>query len=217
MNFSFSDILYTRKQAYMKTITYLYISLFAFILFFFITIFIVNGNPIFFDESIRNLVSSWHADDFFKGITHFGNVYYILILILIGFLIFHKKSNFKFLMSMMLINTAANVLLKLFFARPRPNYPRLIEESGYSFPSGHAMGGLMFYGLLIYFLWQSKFSKTLKVIGTIILTLLIFLIGISRIYLGVHYPSDILGGFLASSFLLCFGIFFYQNMQKKER
>lgn len=217
MNFSFSDILYTRKQAYMKTITYLYISLFAFILFFFITIFIVNGNPIFFDESIRNLVSSWHADDFFKGITHFGNVYYILILILIGFLIFHKKSNFKFLMSMMLINTAANVLLKLFFARPRPNYPRLIEESGYSFPSGHAMGGLMFYGLLIYFLWQSKFSKTLKVIGTIILTLLIFLIGISRIYLGVHYPSDILGGFLASSFLLCFGIFFYQSMQKKER
>ena len=103
----------------MKTITYLYISLFAFILFFFITIFIVNGNPIFFDEPIRNLVSSWHADDFFKGITHFGNVYYILILILIGFLIFHKKSNFKFLMSMMLINTAANVLLKLFFARPR--------------------------------------------------------------------------------------------------
>lgn len=217
MNFSFSDILYTRKQANMKTITYLYISLFAFILFFFITIFIVNGNPIFFDEPIRNLVSSWHADDFFKGITHFGNVYYILILILIGFLIFHKKSNFKFLMSMMLINTAANVLLKLFFARPRPNYPRLIEESGYSFPSGHAMGSLMFYGLLIYFLWQSKFSKTLKVIGTIILTLLIFLIGISRIYLGVHYPSDILGGFLASSFLLCFGIFFYQSMQKKER
>ena len=217
MNFSFSDILYTRKQANMKTITYLYISLFAFILFFFITIFIVNGNPIFFDEPIRNLVSSWHADDFFKGITHFGNVYYILILILIGFLIFHKKSNFKFLMSMMLINTAANVLLKLFFARPRPNYPRLIEESGYSFPSGHAMGSLMFYGLLIYFLWQSKFSKTLKVIGTIILTLLIFLIGISRIYLGVYYPSDIFGGFLASSFLLCFGIFFYQSMQKKER
>ena len=217
MNFSFSDMLYTRKQANMKTITYLYISLFAFILFFFITIFIVNGNPIFFDEPIRNLVSSWHADDFFKGITHFGNVYYILILILIGFLIFHKKSNFKFLMSMMLINTAANVLLKLFFARPRPNYPRLIEESGYSFPSGHGMGSLMFYGVLIYFLWQSKFSKTLKVIGTIILTLLIFLIGISRIYLGVHYPSDILGGFLASSFLLCFGIFFYQSMQKKER
>lgn len=217
MNSVFSDILYNRKQAYMKTITYLYISLFAFILFFFITIFIVNGNPIFFDEPIRNIVSSWHADNFFRGITNLGNVYYILILIFIGFLFFHKKSNFKFLISMMLINTAANVILKLFFARPRPNYPRLIEETGYSFPSGHAMGSLMFYGLLIYFLWQTKFSMPIKVMGTIILSILILLIGISRIYLGVHYPSDILGGFLASTFLLCFGIFFYQSMQKKER
>ena len=88
----------------------------------------------------------------------------------------------------------------------------MIEETGYSFPSGHMMASTMFYGLCIYFLWQTNCKKSLKILGTILLIFLILSIGVSRVYLGVHYMSDILGGFLLSLCILSFGIFFYQSM-----
>ena len=82
--------------------------------------------------------------------------------------------------------------------RPRPTEFRLIEETGYSFPSGHSMISLAFYGYLIYLIYKYINNKHLKRILIIILSTLICIIGVSRIYLGVHYTSDVLGGFLIS-------------------
>ena len=80
----------------------------------------------------------------------------------------------------------------------------IIEESGYIFPSGHSMASMAFYGFIIFLVW--KYVKTNKKwIYTIVLSLLILLIGISRIYLGVHYASDVLAGFILTlAYLIIF-------------
>ena len=91
-----------------------------------------------------------------------------------------------------------NKILKAIFVRPRPNVLRLIKQGGYSFPSGHAMASMTFYGFLIYLIIKSNINKNIKILLTSLLTILILLIGISRIYLGVHYASDILAGYLVS-------------------
>ena len=75
---------------------------------------------------------------------------------------------------------------------------RIIDESGYSFPSGHSIVSMAFYGFLIYLIYKNIQNKYLKWILCIILSILIILIGISRIYLGVHYASDVIGGFCFS-------------------
>jgi len=98
----------------------------------------------------------------------------------------------------LVVVTILNQLLKRLLQRPRPTEFRIIEETGYSFPSGHSMVSMAFYGYLIYLIYRFVKNKYLKWISIVLLSLLICLIGISRIYLGVHYTSDVLGGFLIS-------------------
>lgn len=199
----------------MKTISYLYISIICFFLFFFLTIFIINGNHIFFDDSIYNFLRTFSLTSFFQVITNFGSVYVIVPVVILTFLL-EKKKNYRYLfLALVLLNTAANFVLKLFFGRSRPFYERLTDASGFSFPSGHAMASVMCYGLIIYLLWQLKIAKILKIIGTGLCLFLIISISLSRIYLGVHYASDVLGGILTSLFLLNFGLFFFETTKKK--
>ena len=107
--------------------------------------------------------------------------------------------------SNLVIVTILNQLLKGILQRPRPTEYRIIEETGYSFPSGHSMISMAFYGYLIYLIYKYVKNKYIKWISIVVLSLLICTIGISRIYLGVHYTSDVLGGFLISiSYLVIF-------------
>ncbi len=197
----------------MKTIYYLYISILFFFLFFFMSIFVINGSTFGFDMPMFIWIRSFSVLPFFKGITYLGSTYIIVLLLIFFCLIVKNKSDKKFMISMMIFEVCTNMGLKLFFGRMRPNVPTFIEETGFSFPSGHIMASTMFYGLCIYFLWHSHLTKLVKILGTVCLTLLIILVGLSRIYLGVHYASDILGGFFLSFCMLTFGIFFYETMQ----
>ena len=86
-------------------------------------------------------------------------------------------------------------VLKFIFNRPRPLIPLLHEAKGLSFPSGHALMSFSFYGLLIYLVWQNISTRWVRIVLTIFLLLLILLIGFSRVYLRVHYASDVLAGF----------------------
>ncbi len=140
-----------------------------------------------------------------KVITNLSSAY-VLIAISLGTLIFLKNKKIGMcITSNLVITTLLNQLLKYIIQRPRPEGYRLIAESGYSFPSGHSMVSMAFYGLIIYLIWKMVKNKKIKYISCGILTLLIPLIGFSRIYLGVHYASDVIGGFAISiAYLMLF-------------
>lgn len=140
-----------------------------------------------------------------KGITFFGGIIWLLILTII-LVIFIKNKKIKILIcSNLVIITLLNQVLKFILERPRPTEYRIINETGYSFPSGHSMISMAFYGFLIYLIYKYIKNKYLKVFSICGMSLLIVMIGISRIYLGVHYTSDVIGGFLISiSYLIVF-------------
>ena len=94
--------------------------------------------------------------------------------------------------------TGLNLILKSLLQRPRPTEFRIINETGYSFPSGHSMISMAFYGFIIYLIYEKVKNKYIKWTSITLLSILIVMIGFSRIYLGVHYVSDVLAGFLFS-------------------
>lgn len=140
-----------------------------------------------------------------KVITNFGSAISIIIISLLSVIfIKDKKVSASVIINIILV-TILNQVLKNILQRPRPDGFRLINESGYSFPSGHSMVSMAFYGLFIYLAYTKIENKNLRSIVCILLSILVVLIGFSRIYLGVHYASDVLGGFLISmSYLIAF-------------
>ena len=107
-----------------------------------------------------------------------------------------------------LIGTALlNTTLKAVIQRLRPQLPEpWITETGWSFPSGHAMGSLVAYGFLAYLLTQMSPAEFPRRTAVMVLATLVLLIGFSRIYLGVHYLSDVIGGYAAATVWLTFCI-----------
>lgn len=99
---------------------------------------------------------------------------------------------------------ALNVLLKAIVQRPRPEGFRLVAESGYSFPSGHSMVAMAFFGLLIWMVWRYHRHDAMRAVWCAFFGIVIVAVGLSRIYLGVHYASDVLAGFCVSLAWLVF-------------
>lgn len=137
-----------------------------------------------------------------KAITKLGNTSTMIIFSLLsGILIFIKEKK-KLLSttvpSSLLLITIINLILKSIFKRPRPLGYRLIEITGHSFPSGHSVASMAFYGFLIYIIFHLVKNKLLRNILITLNILIIFLIGISRVYLGVHYLSDVITGYSIS-------------------
>ncbi|MBM6676987.1 phosphatase PAP2 family protein [Olsenella uli] len=97
-----------------------------------------------------------------------------------------------------------NQLLKYLVQRPRPDGFRLVAESGYSFPSGHSMVAMAFFGLLVWMVWRYHRRDVMRVVWCAVFGLVIVMVGVSRIYLGVHYASDVLAGFCVSLVWLIF-------------
>ena len=155
------------------------------------------------------IISTFLISDFTtpiaKFITNFGGAIFLIILTITLFiLIKNKKIGLSIILNLIVI-TGLNQILKYLLQRPRPTEYRLIEETGFSFPSGHSMVSMAFYGYLIYLIYKYVKNKYLKWISIVLLSILICSIGISRIYLGVHYTSDVLGGFLISlSYLIVY-------------
>ncbi len=133
-----------------------------------------------------------------KVITTIGSAYVIIPICLISVICFWKKKESRYIIVNLITIFFSNQLLKRIVERPRPEGFHIVEELGYSFPSGHSMVSMAFYGLFIYFIYKKVKNKYIKWISIILLALLIMLIGISRIYLGVHYASDVIAGFLLS-------------------
>lgn len=165
---------------------------------------IMNGDIIGY-----KIISTFLISDFTipiaKFITNFGGAIILIVVTIALFISIKNKKIRLSIFSNLVIITILNQLLKRILQRPRPTEYRIIEETGYSFPSGHSMISMAFYGYLIYLIYKYVKNKYIKWISIILLSILICVIGISRIYLGVHYTSDVLGGFLISiSYLIIY-------------
>ena len=130
---------------------------------------------------------------FWKIVTFLGSAKFIILLC--------------FLLNMLIMWGLIGIL-KNTFKRSRPNINRLVEEKGYSYPSGHTMTSTIFYGFMIFLIVISNIILPLKIIIISLLILLILIVGYSRIYLGVHYFSDVIGAILFGSTYLLLYIFF---------
>lgn len=136
---------------------------------------------------------------FFKLITVIGNtVSQIAIAIMSVTFCYLKKwyPQARFIAVNAIISGICILSLKLIFQRVRPTLTHLVFAGGYSFPSGHSMGTFMIFGSIIILLQYYMPKSIWKLLYQGILGLLIFLIGLSRIYLGVHFPTDVLAGFI---------------------
>lgn len=154
-----------------------------------------------FDETLTRLIRSGYPfmTSFFLWITKFANPITIILLFLVVLVVFliNKYYAEAIWLSLGTIGIAGifNPLIKLVFLRERPTLTHLVVETSSSFPSGHSTGSMVFYGALLLLgpiLFKQPFWQwSLR----LLLGVLIVLIGISRIYVGVHFPSDVLGGF----------------------
>jgi len=171
------------------------------ILFILLSLLIVKNKTLTLDNNIHNYILSIRSTtltNIFKFITSFGGSTFLLILTTLLFiLVKNKKISINIVLNLFII-FLLNQITKNIFLRERPLGINLINETGYSYPSGHAMVSLAYYGYLIFLILKTNIHKILKISSTILLSLLILLIGLSRIYLGVHYLTDIIGGFILS-------------------
>lgn len=158
---------------------------------------IMNGDIVGYDI-VSKLFKFNVSTPIAKFITNFGGAIFVISLTTILFFVIKDKKIGISIITNLGIVTILNQIIKFIMQRPRPTEFRIIEETGYSFPSGHSMVSLAFYGYLIYLIYKYINNKHLKRTLIIILSILICIIGVSRIYLGVHYTSDVLGGFLIS-------------------
>lgn len=158
-----------------------------------------------FDQTLTKVVRSSYPtlNSFFIWYTKFANPITVTVLTLsLVFLFLQRKYYAETLW--LLINTVffagvANSAIKHLFMRARPTLEHLVTETSYSFPSGHSTASVLLYGTILLLLPQFIKKRTIYVPLQIVLGVSIFIIGVSRIYLGVHYPSDVVGGF-------CFGL-----------
>jgi len=165
------------------------------------------------DTKITQYIISYRTPSltsFFVFVTRVGDrLGYVIVFVLSSLLFYFIFKSWRYviqLMIVLLVAASSNVLLKQIINRARPDVDYLVTVKTLSYPSGHAMSAMAFYGFLIYLFYTFNIPKLVKYGIIVFLTMLILSIGISRIYLGVHFPSDIAGGFIAGFIWIVFCI-----------
>lgn len=170
-----------------------------------------------FDNWLAAYIQTFISDEmttimiFITNLGSYKVEYPLLFVVVCYYWLYRKNRFFSMLLAINLIGVRLlNRLFKSFYERPRPATEHLVEVTGYSFPSGHAMISISFYGFLAFLIFYEVRKKTNKAfLAPVFISMLILFIGISRVYLGVHYPSDVIAGFLVGGFwLTCFIAFF---------
>ncbi|RAU82343.1 phosphatase PAP2 family protein [Pontibacter arcticus] len=184
---------------------------------------VLQGDPIGLDEAAFAFAASLESpamNSFIRFITFFASQQFLIpaALLLIGYFLFVRKHRWYTLKVpvVALGSITLNVVLKYFFDRPRPLMP-LVHASGLSFPSGHSMVAASFYGLIIYLVWKHVKPAELRYLLVLLLVMFVAVIGFSRIYLRVHYATDVLAGFSAGFLWVVLGIWFLRRLERFSR
>lgn len=196
----------------------------GFAAFLFISYFVITKDTLVFDTVIREFIYSLRSEALTRiltPITYIGNKQTITVICILLLLIPAVRFSFGVPASAAaLLAVWIQYALKVSFHRTRPDLSlHLINQGGYSFPSGHSFSAFIFYCMLIYLCRQNMKNKTAANVMTAVLVCLVILIGFSRVYLGVHFPTDVLGGWSIS---LCFLMIFtsahqYYSKSRLER
>lgn len=178
------------------------------------------------DQSVTDYVISFRTDGltrYFTFVTHLGDRYsYVAITVLLAAYFFIKHQSWKFILQttlVLILATLSNVVLKDAINRARPSLEHLVTVNTLSYPSGHSMSAMAFYGFLIYLCLRHHFARWLKYCLVSLLGLLILSIGLSRIYLGVHFPTDVAGGFIGGLiWVTCCAVVFnvFELLRRKQ-
>jgi membrane-associated phospholipid phosphatase len=175
-----------------------------------------------FDQYIFNALSAHlirpHLTSLMKGITYFASASFLQIAYAALFLLYFFSKNRKRALEIAGIGIGGfvvNYCMKLSFQRTRPPHPLMDPLQNFSFPSGHATSGFIFYGLLAYLVWKTSIPKVYKYLAVGTLILFSLLIGFSRVYLRMHYPTDVIAGFCIGFAWLLFSIYIMERMKKK--
>lgn len=156
-------------------------------------------------------------------ITHIGDLNgYLVVTAFCTALFYWKFKSWRFVVELIIVQAIAglsNVALKRVINRARPDAEHLVSVETLSYPSGHAMSAIAFYGFLIYLVYIFKLNNWLKAGLIILFTFLILAIGFSRVYLGVHYPSDVVGGYIAGFIwvIFCIVLFNVIDLLRKRK
>ena len=196
----------------------------ALILFVAIARMIFKYNKSDFDFNAFNFLSGFVSDlnnNVMLFFTFLGTHLFLIPanIVLIAYFLFIKRHRWYSIKIPVVALTSLLLMfsLKYLFRRSRPLSPLLEQAKGYSFPSGHALMSFTFYGLLIYLAWLNIKKVWLKWLCIIGLTLLVFAIGLSRVYLRVHYASDVLAGYCLGFMWLTLSIWVLNKIEKFSR
>jgi membrane-associated phospholipid phosphatase len=161
---------------------------------------VVQENEKSFDDRVSNYFISFSNDrviSIMKFFSFFGNIMFLIPAYILLIFYFYIKKEFRYCVNIAIIAISSSALmfwLKYLFHRARPQLP-LIKSFTYSFPSGHALSSFIFCSIIIYLVWKSGLQKLWKWLFIILLLLFTLTIGISRIILRMHYPTDVIAGF----------------------
>ena len=189
----------------------------VFLALFLCVMFLVLSGYVFKIDSFNFIILNLRTpfwNTFFKHYTFIGNFYFLCSVCVILFcILFFKLKAKKLAISMISCFTIASLLNVV--RRARPADVMLVKELGFSFPSWHAMMTTVMLGLFIFVVFKIFKSKVFKAVVAVFLSLDILLVGFSRVYLGVHYVSDVIAGLLIGLFILATFNLIYNYKIKK--
>lgn len=200
-----------------KITIFLFLSILS-VLCFTVVAFLIKGQRIArFDNSVISSIQGMERPwltSVMKLFTFIGSTPVVIVISISCLFLFFKFLHHRIELILFVVLVAGtaclNQLLKIIFHRDRPSLHRLIQETGYSFPSGHSMEAFALYAALAFLLWRHVPTKRGRTTVILISIIMILLIGMSRIYLGVHYPSDVVGAYFASGFWFTFSVWLFQ-------
>jgi undecaprenyl-diphosphatase len=212
----------TKKAKWVTSRFILALVLFIVILFVFVAITdeIVLEHETGFDQNISHAISllvSPFTTKLMEVVTFFGSFNFLFPAYLVLIIYYLSRKNIKLALDITMIglsSTGILFLLKEIFKRQRPLDPLIRNVTGFSFPSGHSFSSFTFFGLIIYILWTTGISKAWKISATILLFLFAAIIAFSRVYLRVHYPSDVVAGFCLSIIWLMLSLWILHKVDR---